>query len=106
MCKWGSQGFFGRVSVMAVEYLLLKNWLLQDDVGVPDDRPPLGVLFCDVIGELMRRAAERRHPDFGELFSAGVAPQKFVHALVDLVDDVGRRSCRREQRGPAVGFET
>src|ERR1700684_924044 len=103
MCKWVSQVFFGSRSVMATKGWLLKNRLLQDDVGVADDRSPLGILFGDVIGELLRRAAERRHPDFCELLSAGAALQKFVHARIDLGDDVGRRPCRCEQRGPAVG---
>ena len=72
-----------------------------------DDRSPLGILTRDVISELSRGAAQRRHPYFGELFAAVVALQKIIHPLIDLVgSDIGRPPGWREQGGPAVCSST
>src|SRR5271155_3632724 len=65
-CRWVSQEFFGRRSV------IVAFRSLQADIGLFDDRAPLGVLAFDVVGKLLGRAARRGHPYFGESLPANI----------------------------------
>jgi hypothetical protein len=53
----------------------------------------------------MGGATERRHPKLAELRLAIVAFEECVHECADLVDDLARRSGRREQRVPSARLE-
>ena len=71
-----------------------------------DDRAPFGALAVEMRLKRFGRAAERRDAELAKLLLPPLAFEVCVHERADLVDDLARRSGRREQRVPSARLET